>query len=248
LDHTPQKELIAVGSDRGLHRDIVKELRWEPSLRSGDITVSVRNGIVTLGGFVTSYAEECKAEQVAGRVKGVRAVANDVDVKLPLSSTRPDSEITRAALDALEWHVSVPQYRVKLKVEKGWLTLQGNVEWYFQKKAAETAVRYLMGLKGLTNRVSVQSSPALSDVTDRIKETLQRAADVYADQITVELKGSKVILRGTVRSYIEMRRAERAVRNAPGITDVGNLLTVRSKFRGDGGKRRNLPDQRAPRL
>jgi osmotically-inducible protein OsmY len=221
-------------SDRELHKDIIKELVWEPSLQSGDISVSVRNGIVTLSGFVSSYAEECKAEQVAGRVKGVRAVANDVEVRLPLSSTRSDPEITRAALDALKWHVSVPQYRVKVKVEKSWLTLQGNVEWYFQKKAATTAVRFLLGVKGVTDLISVKSGPARSDVMDRIKETLQRAAELYPDQITIELDGSKVILRGTVRSYIEMRRAERAVRNAPGITDVGNLLTVRYTFPGDG--------------
>jgi osmotically-inducible protein OsmY len=213
-------------SDRDIQRDIVHELNWEPSLRNDDIAVGVRDGVVTLAGFVDSYADKWTAERVAGRVKGVKAVANDIEVKLPSSSARPDPDIARAALDALKWNVSVPHERIKVKVEKGWLTLEGDVDWYYQKEAAERAVRYLTGVQGISNLIVVKARPTPSDVKERIKETLQRGAEFDADRITVELEGNKAILRGTVRSYAEMRDAERAARNAPGITEVDNRLTV----------------------
>jgi osmotically-inducible protein OsmY len=213
-------------SDRDIQRDIVHELNWEPSLRNDDIAVGVRDGVVTLAGFVDSYADKWTAERVAGRVKGVKAVANDIEVKLPSSSARPDPDIARAALDALKWNVSVPHERIKVKVEKGWLTLEGDVDWYYQKEAAERAVRYLTGVQGISNLIVVKARPTPSDVKERIKETLQRGAEFDADRITVELEGNKAILRGTVRSYAEMRDAERAARNAPGITEVENRLTV----------------------
>ena len=213
-------------SDSDIQKDIVNELNWEPSLRNDDIAVGVRDGVVTLAGFVDSYADKWTAERVAGRVKGVKAVANDIEVKLPSSSTRPDPDIARAALDALKWNVSVPHERVKVKVEKGWLTLEGDVDWYYQKEAAERAVRYLTGVQGVSNLIAVKARPAPSDVKMKIKEALQRGADFDAEHITVEIEGSKAILRGTVRSYAEMRDAERAARNAPGISQVDNRLTV----------------------
>ena len=213
-------------SDSDIQQDIVKELNWEPSLQNDDIAVGVRDGVVTLAGFVDSYADKWTAERVAGRVKGVKAVANDIEVKLPSTSTRPDPDIARAALDALKWHVSVPHERIRVKVEKGWLTLEGDVDWYFQKEAAERAVRYLTGVLGVSNLISVKARPTPADVKEKIKETLQRGASFDAERITVEIEGNKAILRGTVRSYAEMRDAERAARNAPGISDVDNRLTV----------------------
>ncbi|HTD69611.1 MAG TPA: BON domain-containing protein [Gemmatimonadales bacterium] len=213
-------------SDNEIQRDIVRELNWEPSLRNDDIAVGVRDGVVTLAGFVDSYADKWTAERVAGRVKGVKAVANDIEVKLPSTSSRPDPDIARAALDALRWHVSVPHERIKVKVEKGWLTLEGDVDWYYQKEAAERAVRHLTGVQGVSNLISVKARPTPTDVKEKIKETLQRGAEFDAERITVEIEGSKAILRGTVRSYAEMRDAERAARNAPGITEVENRLTV----------------------
>jgi len=212
-------------SDRDMQRDIVNELNWEPSLRNDDIAVGVRDGVVTLAGFVDSYADKWTAERVAGRVKGVKAVANDIEVKLPLGSSRPDPDIARAALDALKWHVSVPNERIKVKVEKGWLTLEGDVDWYYQKEAAERAVRYLTGVQGVSNLITVKARPTSADVKVKIKEALQRA-EFDADHITVEIEGNKAILRGTVRAYAEMHDAERAARNAPGITEVDNRLTV----------------------
>ncbi len=213
-------------TDIDIQKDVVAELRWEPSLRDDDIAVGVRDGVVTLAGFVDSYAEKWTAERVASKVKGVKAIANDIEVKLPSSSSRPDPDIAHAALDALRWNVSVPQDRIQVKVEKGWLTLEGDVDWYYQKEAAESAVRYLTGIKGVTNLITVRVRPAPSDVKQRIKDALQRGAAFDADHITVEMDGNKAILRGTVRSYAEMRDAERAARNAPGVSEVDNRLTV----------------------
>ena len=213
-------------TDTDIQKDIVSELQWEPSLRNDDIAVGVRDGVVTLAGFVDSYADRWKAERVASKVKGVKAIANEIEVKLPSSSTRPDPEIARAAVDALSWNISVPNDRIKVKVDKGWITLEGDVDWYYQKEAAERAVRYLTGVKGVYNLITLRARPVPSDVKGKINAALQRGAQFDAEHITVEVEGTKAILRGTVRSYAEMRDAERAARNAAGVTEVENRLTV----------------------
>jgi osmotically-inducible protein OsmY len=213
-------------SDDDILKDVIAELKWEPGLRNDDIAVAVRGGVVTLAGFVDSYADKWKAERAAARVKGVKAIANDLEVKLPASSQRPDPEIARAAADALKWNILVPHDRIKVTVDHGWITLDGDVDWYFQKEEAEKTVRNLTGVKGVTNLIAVHEQPAPNDVKQRIKEALQRGAEFDADRITVEVDGHKVILRGTVRSYAEMRDAERAALNAPGVTEVDNRLTV----------------------
>jgi len=213
-------------TDTDIQKDIVAELKWEPSLRNDDVAIAVRDGVVTLAGFVDSFVDKWKAERVASKIKGVKAIANDVEVKLPSTSSRPDPDIARAALDALSWNISVPQDRIKVKVEKGWVTLEGDVDWYYQKEAAERAVRYLTGVKGVSNLITMRARPASSDVKLRIKEALQRGAQFDAEHITVDIEGNKAVLRGTVRSYAEMRDAERAARNAPGVIEVENRLTV----------------------
>jgi osmotically-inducible protein OsmY len=213
-------------SDSEIQKDVTEELKWEPSLRDDDIAIGVRDGVVTLAGFVDSYTEKWTAERVASRVKGVRAIANDLEVKLPSSSQRPDPEIAHAALDALKWNISVPTDRIKVKVEKGWLTLEGDVDWYYQREAADRTVRQLTGIRGVSNLVSVRARPTPSDLKQKIREALRRGAEFDAEHITVELSGNRAILRGIVRSYAEMRDAERAARNAPGITEVENKLTV----------------------
>ena len=213
-------------SDSDIQRDVVSELKWDPSLRNDDIAVGVRDGVVTLAGFVDSYADRYSAERVASKVKGVKALANDIEVKLPSSSERPDPDIARAAVDALKWNISVPSDRIKVKVDKGWITLEGDVDWYFQKETAERAVRYLRGVKGISNLVTVKARPTTSDVKQRIKEALERGAEFDAERITVEVDGNTVTLKGTVRSYAEMRDAERAARNAAGVTEVKNKLVV----------------------
>jgi osmotically-inducible protein OsmY len=215
-----------IRTDTEIQRDVIAELKWDPSLRDDDVAVAVRDGVVTLAGFVDSYADKWKAERTAAKVKGVRAVANSLQVKLPSSSERADPDLARAAVDALKWNVSVPADRIKVRVEKGWITLEGDADYYYQKEAAERAVRYLTGVKGVTNLITVRARPLPSDLREKIKETLQRNAVLDAERIQVEIVGSKAILRGTVRSYAEMKDAERAARNAPGITEVENRLTI----------------------
>ena len=215
-------------TDSDILKDVAAELKWEPGLRDDDIAVSVRDGIVTLAGFADSFADKWRAERVASRVKGVRAIANDIEVRLPSSSERPDPEIARAAVNALEWNILVPHDRLKVTVERGWVTLEGEVDYYYQAEEAERSVRHLTGVKGATNLITVRSqpTPSVEEVKRRIKEALQRGAEFDADRIGVEVQGHKVILNGTVRSYAELRDAERAARNAPGIIDVENHLTV----------------------
>jgi osmotically-inducible protein OsmY len=213
-------------SDSDIQQNVVDELRWEPSLEDDDIAVGVKDGVVTLAGYSKSYLDKWKAERVASRVKGVKAIVNNIEVKLPSASERPDPDIARAAVDALKWNVSVPRDRITVKVEKGWVTLEGDVDWYYQREAAERAVRYLTGVKGVSNLVTVKARPTPSDVKQKIREALERGAEFDADRITVEIEGNTAILRGTVRSYAEYRDAERAARNAPGITSVKNKLVV----------------------
>jgi osmotically-inducible protein OsmY len=213
-------------SDSDIQRDVVDELKWDPSLQDDDIAIAVRDGVVTLAGYVKSYLDKWRAERVATRVKGVKAVANDLEVRLPSSSTRPDPEIARAAVDALKWNISVPHERVKVKVENGWVTLDGDVDWYYQREAAERTVRSLTGVKGVSNLIVVRARATPSDVKQKIKDALQRGAQFDADHITVEVQGNAAILRGKVRSYSEFKDAERAARNAPGITEVRNELTI----------------------
>lgn len=219
-----------VYADKDIQKNITDELSWEPSLRNDDIAVGVRDGVVTLGGFVDSYADKSKAERVAGRVKGVRALADELEVKLPTGSERADPDLARAAIDALQWNIAVPHDRIRVKLEKGWLTLEGQVDWYYQKQAAERAVRYLRGVRGVSNLITLSARTTPRDVKKRIKDALHRGVEFDAEHITVEVEGSKAVLEGTVRSYAEMKDAARAARNAPGITEVVNRLAITSAF------------------
>jgi osmotically-inducible protein OsmY len=213
-------------TDEEIQRDVLDELKYDPAFQGDDIAVAVRDGVVTLAGYAKSYMDKWQAERMVSRIKGVRGVANDIEVKLTSISERPDPEIARAAIDALRWNVSVPADRIRVKVEKGWLTLEGDVDWYFQKEAAERTVRSLTGVRGVTNLIAVQARPAALDVKQKIKEALKRGAEIDADHITVEVEGSKAVLKGTVRSYAEWRDAERAAQKASGITQVENKLVV----------------------
>jgi osmotically-inducible protein OsmY len=213
-------------SDSDILKDVVAELKMEPSLRDDDTALGVRDGVVTLAGFVDSYADKWRAERIASKVRGVKAVVNDLQVRLPSSSQRPDPEIARAAVQALTWNILVPHDRIQVIVEDGWVTLKGTVDWYYQKEEAERTVRNLTGVKGTSNLIEVSAKATPTDVKKKISEALQRAAQFDADRITVEIDGHKAILKGTVRSYAELKDVERAVRNAPGITEVENHLTV----------------------
>jgi osmotically-inducible protein OsmY len=224
MEHYEQGAAMRTDSD--ILKDVIAELKWEPGLRDDDIASGVRDGIVTLAGFVDSYADKWRAERVATRVKGVRAVANDLEVRLPSASERTDPEIARAAVTALEWNVLVPHDRIKVTVERGWVTLEGDVDYYYQAEEAERTLRQLTGVKGVTNLITIRSQPAPRDIKERIREALRRTVELDAERITVEVEGHRVILKGTVRSYAELKEAERAARNALGVTEVENRLTV----------------------
>ncbi len=213
-------------TDNDIQKDIIAELNAEPNLRNDDIAVGVRDGVVTLAGFVDSFADKWRAERVVSKIKGVKAVVNELEVKLPSSSQRTDPEIARAAVNALQWNVLVPHDRIQVVVEDGWITLRGEVDWYYQREEAERTVRNITGIKGVSNLITVAAVPTPSDVKQRITDALRRGAQFDADRITVEVVGHKAILKGTVRSYAELQDAERAARKAPGITEVENRLTV----------------------
>jgi len=213
-------------TDSDIQKDVVAELSVEPNLRNDDIAVGVRDGVVTLAGYVDSYADKWRAERVVSKIKGVKGVVNELEVRLSSSSQRTDPEIARAAVNALQWNALVPHDRIKVVVEDGWITLRGEVDWYYQKEEAERTVRNITGIKGVSNLITVAAVPAPSDVKQRITDALRRGAQFDAERITVEVTGHKAILKGTVRSYAELLDAERAARKVPGITEVENRLTV----------------------
>jgi osmotically-inducible protein OsmY len=215
-----------MNSDADLQQDVLAELEFEPSVNVEDIGVSVKEGIVTLNGSVDSYPEKLAAACAAKRVAGVKGLAEDIVVKLPDSSRRTDSHIVAAAVDAVKWTSTVPADTVKITVHDGWLSLEGAVEGWHQKNAAQEAVCNLAGVKGVTNLIEIKPKVASMDIKGAIKAAFERHALLDAQKVQVEINGNNVVLRGHVRSFIEREEAERAAWAAPGVTHVENRIVL----------------------
>jgi osmotically-inducible protein OsmY len=213
-------------NDSDIKRDVEDELRWDPDIDATDIGVAVKNGVVTLSGFVRSYGHKYEAEADAKRVAGVAAVANDLEVRLPAIDERPDPEIARDAVSALKNQLPLSWERIKVVVTNGRITLEGEVEWNHQRELAESALRRIKGVKGITNLVQLKPKVRPDDVKRKIEEAFKRSAEIDANRVTVEANGSEVVLRGTVRSWAERQEAERAAWAAPGVTKVDNRIII----------------------
>ena len=213
-------------SDLQLRQDVLDELEFEPSVNAAHIGVAANKGVVTLSGFVTSYAEKAAAERATRRVKGVKAIAEEIEVRLPSHTKRADDEIAARAVDILKWQVGLPADRIKVKVEKGGVTLTGEVDWQFQRTDAEYAVHKLTGVTHVANQIRVASAVHASEIREKIQKALQRSAEVEASRITVQTEGGRVVLSGKVRAWYERDIAERAAWSAPGVTEVQDQLTI----------------------
>jgi osmotically-inducible protein OsmY len=211
-------------TDIELREDVEEELEWEPSVDERRIGVSVTDGIVTLTGQVGSYAEKWNAERAVERVEGVKGIANEIEVHLV--GQHSDTDLAKAAADALEWNSLVPSDRVTVRVENGWVTLRGEVDYDYERRAADRAVRYLEGVRGVSNLITVAPRVEPKEVKKEIERSFQRMAVLDAKNITVQVDGGEVILRGSVGSWAERHEAEKAAWAAPGTTSVKNYITV----------------------
>jgi osmotically-inducible protein OsmY len=213
-------------SDHQIRQNVLDELDFEPSVNATNIGVGVHAGVVTLSGYVSSYAEKVAAERAARRVRGVRAIAEEIQVRLPSDKKVADDQIAKRAVDILRWRIGVPADRIDVKVERGIVTLSGEVEWRYQREEADEAIHHLGGVVQVINLIRVTSAAQAFEVKDKIEKALRRSAALDAAHITVETDGGKVVLHGKVHAWFERRLAEDAAWSAPGVTDVVDHIQV----------------------
>jgi osmotically-inducible protein OsmY len=215
-------------TDEDLQRDVLDELRWEPQVDPTELGVIVKDGVVTLTGWVDTYLKRMAAQEAAHRVRGVKAVANEIETRLASTAERGDTDLAAAAVRALEWDAEVPIAQIDLTVAQGWITLKGEVDWQYQRRAAERVIRRLSGVKGVANHLVVKPHLSVSGIKEQIERALVRSAETDAARITVEVRGSTIVLKGQVSSLAEKGAAERVAWSAPGVTAVDDRITVAS--------------------
>jgi len=213
-------------TDSQIQKDVMDELKWQPFLSSSEIGVAVKNGVVTLSGIVDSYSKKLSAEKAVKKVVGVKAVAEDIQVGISPAYKKTDAEIAEAVLSALRWHTAIPDDKIKVKVENGIVTLEGELEWEYQRISARTAIQNLTGVRSVTNLITVRPRLSPIELEMKISAAFQRSASVDANKVHVKVNGNAVTLTGKVRSFAESEDAENAAWAAPGVYYVVNELAI----------------------